>query len=60
MVLQEKSQSGVRKLNLNQDRKLVFGFVAWSHVMIFAVIIGYNTINIPEIFQVFMVFPVTQ
>ena len=34
------------------------GFVASTHVLIFAVI-GYNTINIPEIFQVFKVFPVT-
>ena len=31
---------------------IVCGFVASSHVLIFAVI-GYNTINIPEIFQMF-------
>ena len=33
---------------------LVCGFLASSHVLIFAVI-GRTTINIPEIFQVFMV-----
>ena len=33
----------------------VCGFVANSRVMIFAVI-GHNTINIPEIFQVFTIF----
>ena len=41
-----------------QARTLVCGFVAGSHVLIFAVI-GRNTINILEIFQVFIVFPVT-
>ena len=46
IVLQEKSQSGVRKLNRKQDRVLIFA------------LIGHNTINIPERFQVFMVFPV--
>ena len=35
----------------------VCGFVASSRVLIFAVI-GHNTINIPETFQVFTVFPV--
>ena len=39
-------------------RFLVCGFVASSHILIFAVI-GHSTINIPEIFQVFMVFAVT-
>ena len=57
IVLQEKSQSGMRKLNHKQERWLVCGFVASSHVLIFAVV-GHNTINILEIFQVFMVFPV--
>ena len=56
-MLQEISQSGVRKLNGKQERELVCGFVASSRVLIFAVI-GHSTINIPEIFQVFMVFPV--
>ena len=55
IVLQEKSQSGMRKLNHEQEHQLVCGFVASSHVLIFAVI-GANTINIPEIFQVFMLF----
>ena len=57
IVLKEKSQSGMRKLNCKQDCSLVCGFVASSRVLIFAVI-GHDTINIPEIFQVFMVFPV--
>ena len=35
---------------------LVCGFVASLHVLIFAVN-GHNTINIPDIFQVFTVFP---
>ena len=47
----------MRKLNRNQEHKLACGFVACLHVLIFAVI-GQNTINIPEIFQVFTVFPV--
>ena len=54
IVLQEKSEScisGMRKLNRKQERKLVCGFVACLRVLIFAVI-GHNTINIPEIFQV--------
>ena len=38
-----------------QARTLVCGFVGSSRVLIFAVI-GHNTINIPEIFQVFTVF----
>ena len=41
-----------------QGRTLICGFVAGSCVLIFAVI-GYDPINIPEIFQVFIVFPVT-
>ena len=41
-----------------QARTLIsLWFVACSHVLIFADI-GRNTINIPEIFQVFKVFPV--
>ena len=32
-VLQEKSQSGVRKLNRKEDRQLVCGFVASSCVL---------------------------
>ena len=54
-MLQEKSQSGVRKLNHKQDHELICGFVASMHVLSFAVI-GHDEINIPEIFQVFMVF----
>ena len=57
IVLQEKSQSGMRKLNHQQERSLVCGFLASLLVLIFAVICC-NTINIPEIFQVFTVFPV--
>jgi len=53
-VLQGKSQSGERKLNRNQERQFVCGFEASSPVLIFA-LIGHNTINIPEIFQVFTV-----
>ena len=45
------------KLNSKQERELICGFLASSRVLIFAVI-GHNTINIPEIFQVFMAFPV--
>ena len=56
-MVQEKSQSGMRKLNGKQERELVRGFVACLHVLIFAVI-GRNTIDIPEIFQVFGIFPV--
>ena len=48
-VARKKKQSGVRKLNGKQER---------SRVPIFAVI-GHNTINIPEIFQVFTIFPVS-
>ena len=55
IVLQEKSQSGTRKLNRKQERQLVCGFVASSHVLIFSVI-GHKTINIPEIFPVFTAF----
>ena len=46
IVLQEKSQSGMRKLNCMEERVLIFA--VFSH----------NTINIPEIFQVFAVFPI--
>ena len=48
-----------RKKTKRQARTLitVFGFVASSRVLIFAVI-GHNAINIPEIFQVFTIFPV--
>ena len=56
-MVQEKRQSGMRKLNCKEGHELVPGFVACLHVLIFAVI-GRNTIDIPEIFQVFMVFPV--
>ena len=56
-MVQEKSQSGMRKLNCKQERELVRGFVACLRVLIFAVI-GRNTIDIPEIFQVFGIFPV--
>ena len=48
----------MRKLNRKQGRELVCGFVASPHVLIFA-LIGHNEVNIPEIFQVFTVFPVT-
>ena len=58
IVLQEKSQSGMKKLNCKQQRELVCGSVVCSHVLIFAVIY-LNTINILEIFQVFTVFPVS-
>ena len=57
-MLPGKSQSGMRKLNRKQGRELVCGFVANSRELIFA-LIGHNTVNIPEIFQVCMVFPVT-
>ena len=46
IVLQEKSQSGMRKLNGMDERVLIFA------------VINHNTINIPEIFQVFTVFPI--
>ena len=49
--------SGVRKLNRKQEPLLVCCFVDCSHVLIFSVI-GCNTLNIPEIFQVFTVSPV--
>ena len=39
----------MRKLNHKQDRQVVCGFLASSHVLIFAVI-GHNTINISKIF----------
>ena len=45
----------MRKLNRKQERELICGFLASSRVLIFAVI-GHNTINIPEIFQLFMTF----
>jgi len=48
----------MRKLNRKQGLELVCGFVASSRVLIFA-LIGHNTVNILEIFQVFTVFPVT-
>jgi len=44
-VLQEKSQSGVIKLNGKQQWYLVCDFVASSGVLIFAVI-GHNTIRL--------------
>ena len=44
-ALQEKSQSGMRKLNRKQECYLVFGFVASSLVLIFAVI-DHNTIKL--------------
>ena len=48
-----------REKTKRQARTLitVCGFVASSLVLIFAVI-GHNAINIPEIFQVFTIFPV--
>ena len=46
--------SGGRKLNRKQEPLLVCCFVDCSHVLIFSVI-NCNTINIPEIFQVFTV-----
>ena len=46
------------KVAVRQGFTVVCGFVANSLVLIFA-LIGHNTINIPEIFQVFTVFPVT-
>ena len=49
VALQEKSQSGMRKLNHKQEH-LVWGFVASSLVLILAVI-DHNTINITEIFH---------
>ena len=46
------------KLALSQvNTLLICGFVASSHVLIFAVIV-HNTIDISEIFQVFTTFPV--
>ena len=45
----KKRQSGMRKLNHKQDRQVGCGFLASSHVLIFAVI-GHNTINISKIF----------
>ena len=59
IVLQEKGQSGMRKLNRMEERSLVWGFCGGSHVLIFAEI-SHNTINIPEIFQAFTVFPITR
>ena len=44
----------MKKLNPKHQHLLVCGLLASSHVLIFAVI-GRTTINIPEIFQVFMV-----
>ena len=52
----KKKLTRCKKLNHKQECELVCGFVA-RHVLIFAVI-GRNTINIPEIFQVFTVLPV--
>ena len=46
IVVQEKSQSGMGKLNRMEERVLIFA------------VISHNTINIPEIFQVFTVFPI--
>ena len=53
-VARKKPIRHVRKLNCKQEHSLVCGFVGSSHVMIFPMI-GHNTINIPEIFQVFTV-----
>ena len=47
----------MRKLNCKQERLLLCGCVACTHVLIFAVI-GHNARNIPKIFQVSTVFPV--
>ena len=52
LIRREKTQRQARTLIT------VCGFVASSRVLIFAVI-GHNTINIPKIFQVFTIFPVT-
>ena len=46
IVLQKKSQSGMRILNRIEERVLIFA------------VISHNTINIPKIFQVFMIFPI--
>lgn len=56
IVFQEKKPIKHEKTELQARSSIVCGFVASSHVLIFAVI-GHNTINIPEIFQVFMVLP---
>ena len=57
-MLQEKAnQVWDIKLNRKKESWLVCGFVAFSHLLIFAVI-GRNTINIPELFQEFTAFPV--
>ena len=55
----EKKKTIRREKTKRQPRTLitVSGFVASSRVLIFAVI-GHNAINIPEIFQVFTMFPV--
>ena len=65
IVLREKTNKQTNKKTIRrvktkrQARTLitVCGFVASSRVVIFAVI-GHNAINIPEIFQVFTIFPV--
>ena len=58
LCCKKKANQAFRKLNHKQERELVCGFVASLHVLMFAVI-GHNTMNIPEIFQVFTVFPTT-
>ena len=54
-----KKETIRREKTKRQARTLitVCGFGASSRVVIFAVI-GHNAINIPEIFQVFTIFPV--
>ena len=47
----------IRREKAKPQARPVCGFVASSRGLIFAVI-GHNTINIPETFQVFTVFPV--
>ena len=53
----KKKPIGHEKTKLQTRMLISLWFVACSHVLIFAEI-GRNTINIPEIFQVFKVFPV--
>ena len=55
-MLQEIANRAREKTELQARTLIILWFVASSHVMIFAVI-GHNTINIPEIFQVFTVSP---
>ena len=58
-VKKKQLQCRYEKTKPKQQHLLVCGFVASSHVLIFAVI-GGTTINIPEIFQVFIVLFVWQ